>query len=728
MRDWYSIAELVGLPGLPSSTRGIQKVASRSGWLSRERDGRGGGREYHVSTMPPKTRVAITARSLRDEQGPLAAPVDREGTAERTIKAKSLAEFTRLPEDKRKRAEARLAVVHALTHFETSAQQGGRLGTELFARAYNAGSIAVEEHVRKVVPQITVTTLYRWRSRERELGMLGLADDYGNRAGCGKIESDDELREAVLGLIVNTPHIKAKHVTEYLHAQFSETASEVSESAVARFIQRWKASNGQLWLNLTNPDAWKNQRMAAFGSLSDHILALNQLWEMDSTPADVMLIDGRHNVLGVIDVFSRRFKLLVSKTSKATMVATLFRRAVLDWGVPEAVKTDQGKDYKSNHLSTVFRDLDVGHVLCPPFRGDLKPHVERAFRTFSHDIIELLPNYVGHDVAERVAIRARHSFAERLMERNATVGLDMTAAQLQSFCDDWCTKRYEHAEHGGLKSRTPFQVAAAWVGPVRRIEDERALDMLLAEPAEGGARTVLKKGIGVEGAWFIAAELGDLVGERVDVRLDPDDIGRIFVYRIDTVTGRKTFVCLAENAERLGVTRAAVALQAKKRQRESLQQQRELLRDAKKGRKAKDVWSALMARDEEQAAKVSVLPRASETHTTTPLEAAADAVKARDAAIAEPLPPVPTRATTDAVERGGKLLDLMGSAQREQRDRAQDDRRACERYASLIARGDATWSTSEAGWMAAMAHDPVIQSWLEMERIKAELGSSRTDR
>ncbi len=36
----------------------------------------------------------------------------------------------------------------------------------------------------------------------------------------------------------------------------------------------------------------------------------------DSTPADVMLKDGRHSIIGVIDLYSRRVKLHVSKTSQ----------------------------------------------------------------------------------------------------------------------------------------------------------------------------------------------------------------------------------------------------------------------------------------------------------------------------------------------------------------------------------------------------------------------------
>ena len=50
---------------------------------------------------------------------------------------------------------------------------------------------------------------------------------------------------------------------------------------------------------------------------------------------------------------------------------------------------------------------------------------------------------------------------------------------------------------------------------MRRLRGERALEALLAEPADGGWRTVRKAGIHLDNADYIAGELGPLVSERV---------------------------------------------------------------------------------------------------------------------------------------------------------------------------------------------------------------------
>lgn len=52
----YTAKELAGLPGLPGTERGVQKVADRENWPFQKRQGRGGGREYPLSALPQATR------------------------------------------------------------------------------------------------------------------------------------------------------------------------------------------------------------------------------------------------------------------------------------------------------------------------------------------------------------------------------------------------------------------------------------------------------------------------------------------------------------------------------------------------------------------------------------------------------------------------------------------------------------------------------------------------
>jgi len=57
MQEWLSAKALSGLPGMPTSIRGIRVKARRSNWKSRETRGNGGVTlEFHVSALPQETQ------------------------------------------------------------------------------------------------------------------------------------------------------------------------------------------------------------------------------------------------------------------------------------------------------------------------------------------------------------------------------------------------------------------------------------------------------------------------------------------------------------------------------------------------------------------------------------------------------------------------------------------------------------------------------------------------
>ena len=69
MKFWYSVSELVGLPGLPLTDRAIQIRAKREGWEHRPRQGRGGGKEYAIHSLPAETQAfLISPASVAIEQ------------------------------------------------------------------------------------------------------------------------------------------------------------------------------------------------------------------------------------------------------------------------------------------------------------------------------------------------------------------------------------------------------------------------------------------------------------------------------------------------------------------------------------------------------------------------------------------------------------------------------------------------------------------------------------
>ena len=437
-----------------------------------------------------------------------------------------LAAWERASEDQRAKARARLAAV--------------RRTEDLIARGLprcKADAAAKEAGIARGV-------LGRWRRKVRGLPrgahVIALLD--ARRPGRPSL-IDAEMRETLEALLFGLgDHLTAVHAHRTLLARHGR-APKVQ--TVRAWLRRWRRENRRELLAVTNPDLDRSSHKPAGGDAADSVLRLNQLWELDSTPADVICADGkRYAIVAAIDIWSRQARVLVVPTSRATAISALLRRCILEWGVPEAVRTDEGKDYTSRHVLGVLADLEIEHRPCPSYTPEAKPFVERFLGTLTRDLFATLPGFTGHDVAQAQALRSRKSFSARRGEDDAAVyGAELTAEELQERCDTWCDAVYGRRPHGGLGGASPFARRASWPHPVRRVHDERALDSLLAEPAGGGWRTVRKAGIRLDNADYIAGELGPLVGERVRIRRDAADPDRIFVYREDGA-----FVCVAEEA------------------------------------------------------------------------------------------------------------------------------------------------------------------------------------
>lgn len=626
-----SLVDIAG--ALNISKRSAERRAAREGWPFTEEQGRGGIRRlYPVDSLPDPIRDAMAARPSGATVGQrLAAQASIQQVTKQARQENGLANYLKLNEGARNKASARAAILHTLRQW--AGQRGAKIGRAMiseFCALFNANGIAIEPWVLDHISSISEPTVYRWLQKFGTEGLAGLAPEYTGQAGKGLIDRQPALRDWIVSLLAHNPHATCAHIHNACKARFSDSNIELpSKRRIEIWVNGWKRDNAEVFTAVANPDAWKNSYMTAFGSASEDIRRLNQRWELDSTPADLMLLDGRFHIIGSIDVYSRRPRLLVSKTSKATAVGQLLRRCLMDWGVPEQIKTDNGSDYTSRYIRQFIASLDIEQTLCDPFSAWQKPHIERFFRTFSHDLVELLPGYIGHNVADRQAIEARKSFSERLFQKDQLIDVSMSAADLQKFCDEWVNNIYMHREHRGndMRGATPFSKITAWREPVRRITNERALDVLLAEAPDTGVRTVTKSGLRIDRISYIAPELALHVGTEVRVAYT-DDMGRVMVFNDEG------FICIAEAPEYTGINRQEVAAHARTRQREKVQAARRELKSLARKLNTKDAADEILQASRQN---VTALPHRGEGYTTAGLDHAALAATAQQPAKATPL-------------------------------------------------------------------------------------------
>lgn len=652
---WRRTADLVGLPGMPGE-RSIRLHGAARGWASRRVRAKGGLTvEWLQSSLPREAQTALCAK--RGE----AAPSSSHATApaEGGPGAQGAPPSAILPDDGRGAiVDARVEILAAFEAWRRKRGKPAIRGLREWADIYSATGVGVSEEARALYPTVAWNTLQRWRDAHSACKLTGLLPGCGGRVS--GIDADPELRALLEGCLFGNPHhITAAHLLEAAEVRLPDREPP-SISQIRRFARRWRAENAEAISAVADPDGHRSRSRPAFGSLSEGVDALNALWELDSTIADVMCVDGkRYALIAAIDVWSRRVKVLVAPTSKAAAIAALVRRCLIAWGPPQAVKTDQGADYVSKHLRHIWLDLGIEHIPVAKFSPEKKPFIERFFGTLGRDLFSRIEGFTGHNVEQAEKLRSRKAFAQRRGDEPvATFRCELTPEQLQARIETWCSAKYERREHGGLEGLSPFEKAASWTGERRRV-DERGLDILLAPPAGNGERTVWKDGIKLGGRNYIAAELGHWMRQKVHVRQDPADWRRIFVF---TLTVPRTFICIAEDRMAPDVDRKGIAARALANWQADNRGHRKKARDLDREHRPASIAGEVLDRAARQAEDVIAFPGRAEKHESDGIAAAAAAQDAADEADA------PTEQRQTGTGGSARVLAAMRRFHREEID------------------------------------------------------------
>jgi putative transposase len=421
-----------------------------------------------------------------------------------------------------------------------------------FATAVAEGRVRIEDGILSALKWGTTDGISRGSLRRmREKLVAGEARSL-DRPKAKAIDERPDLAAYIIAYVHDFAHANITVLRRELVSHFADVPSL---STISRWVESWKAENAATYLKSTNPDKWKNKYMAAFGSQSEDVTQPNQRWELDSSPADIMLTDGRYTVIGVIDVCTRRANLIVSHRSKAEAIISLLRQTIATWGAPQTIKTDNGSDYTSVAMSNACGVLAIWQDLCPPYSPEKKPHIERFLGTFEHDWLPTLPGYIGHNVETRQAIRSQRSFADNRTRPDRTVGLRLTVAEFRALCTNWI-EQYNDRPHSALGMDSPNSLWGKTKFFPRQL-DLRELDLLLAFQ---GKRKVLKKGISFDGGTYIAPAL--VPGDTVQISIDATDMGTIYVFDM-----LGNYICDAVDPALIAVDRQAIAMEASQRQR-----------------------------------------------------------------------------------------------------------------------------------------------------------------
>lgn len=146
----------------------------------------------------------------------------------------------------------------------------------------------------------------------------------------------DQMQDEVVRMYLAKPHRAVRRMYEYLQTLYDDVPSY---EIIRKFVDNYKETHTFEVAFAQSPDKAKGKFKPAGGSMSEHVLGANMLWELDATPADVICSDGKRYIIsGLIDVYSRRVVMSVESSSSSYAIGRLMRKGILKFGVPSEVK------------------------------------------------------------------------------------------------------------------------------------------------------------------------------------------------------------------------------------------------------------------------------------------------------------------------------------------------------------------------------------------------------
>lgn len=292
-------------------------------------------------------------------------------------------------------------------------------------------------------------------------------------------------------------------------------------------------------------------------------------------------------------------------------------------GVPDVFYIDNGKDYRAAdlHGNTVsigrigldegdrktlglLPELNIATKLALPYNAKAKP-VERFFATLAIDFSANKPGYCGRSPAHKPDVLAAQLAAHRAWQKGERTSTPlMTDLELEERFGEWLMgyhTRVSDALSDEGQELSPLRCINLY-GGVARVPRQSTLRLC---GMTRFTRTIRRGGVEIDGQMYWAEGLGAHVGQSCEVRRDPEQAGRVYVF----LAGGEVIEAVAPQRVRLGAKEEDV--------KEAIRRSRSYKREVKKA-----------------IATMTTAPK-------TPAEHEAAVVAERKAAGPEPEPPAP---------------------------------------------------------------------------------------
>jgi hypothetical protein len=439
---------------------------------------------------------------------------------------------------------------------------------EVFAAGYVRQGGNRSDAIKVFAGQADVprTTLYRWIQRYSDQGLLGLVDSRGGGRS-GDVVSPDAF-EFFKSLYLTQQRKTIKSCwrdTIYMANSEKEDWTVPPYAAMARYVQ--KAIPYAVQVLYREGIAAYEAKCSPYILTDPDSVEPGQVWIGDHHKCNCFI---RHRnkwirpwVTAWMDMRSRTMVGWdVNAGPNQVTIMQAFKRAAQEFGPPDSVKIDNGKDYDSEMwtgttklrrrkaaaagyidektAAGLYAMMDVGVSFSIPYHPQSKA-IERFFDTLDIQIITSMTTYCGKD-STRVPDDLNNKFkSERFIDK--AMGLEDFASLIGKYMAVYNTNSHTGR---GMDGRSPNEVMSTRTS--KRVLAAGVLDLVAR--CWSGELKIGKNGVKFNKMWYGQFDMDLLVNQdrMARVAYDPDDLRTVNVY--DAVTMK--LIAEASQAELIG--------------------------------------------------------------------------------------------------------------------------------------------------------------------------------
>lgn len=348
-------------------------------------------------------------------------------------------------------------------------------------------------------------TIQGWLNSYRKHNLDGLKPQARRDKGSSRVITD-ELGKAVIAFRQQHPGLSVVLLYDLMVKQGVLLRSEVSYYSVYRFLKYRRLAKPQL----EESPPVKDRKRFAYEEV-------NRLWQGDMMAGPYIQLDKKKKpsyLFAFIDDCSRLITFAqFSLEQNFEAMKQVFLEAVIRRGIPQMVYLDNGKVYRSHLFHAGCARL--GTMVChtEPFDAASKGKIERFFRTVRERFLPLLPYPI-------------------------TSLDDLNAAFWR-----WLEEDYHRNPHSAL-GMPPLDKYLSQASKLRVVHDPALIRQWFMKRER--RRVNNDATISLMGDLFEVSPA--LIGQRVEVRFDPQDLNEVLVYAQEEFVGKARLVNAADNA------------------------------------------------------------------------------------------------------------------------------------------------------------------------------------